>query len=188
MRKGQEEAPIELLLAVTILTFVIILGFYSYQNLCGSLYEQKLKSSLYTFGETLKSVYQGAEGASQSVGVDFGQMGCSLKISSIRLMKGNDKACMKAYGTYDCMQLVAVIEDPTEGFGQIMTDMVNIPSWVVITLTKPSTSPACASNLNDLAVSVPADYGQNPECGWAPVGYSFTITKESPTKISITQS
>jgi len=176
MRKGQEEAPIELLLGVTILTFVVILGFYTYQNLCTSMYTTKLTSSLKTFAGALEEVYHGPIDSPKSVPVDFSGSGCSVEIQSIKIIKGPSSACMKALAKSDCSELVALTKDQAT----LMTYMVDVPSFVSINIGKS----ALCTGLNSMAYSD----ALNPtykNCSWNAVQYRFTITKVSANQIEI---
>jgi len=176
MRKGQEEAPLELLLGVTILTFVVILGFYTYQNLCASMYDQKMKSSLYTFAVALEDAYHGSLDSPQPAHVDFSGSGCTVELQSIKLIKGPASACMKALGKSDCSELVALTKDQAS----LTTYMVDVPSSVSISIKKSST--CTGLNAMDLSTAL------NPslkDCGWAAREYIFTITKTSATQIEI---
>ena len=182
MKKGQEEAPIELLLGVTILTFVIVLGFYVYENLSGSLYEQKMRDSLSTFARNLELVYQGGEGTSKIVEVDFSGTGGSTNVNSIRLLQGLESTCERNIGKKECLQLMAVTVD-TSGSHPFMIEILNIPSQVhIILLNAPSNCP----NLNDLDANTWKQSAYS-ECGWKAMTYSFKITKTAANEIYIEQ-
>jgi len=185
MRKGQEEGPIELLLAVTLMTFVIIIGFYTYQNLSGSVSEQKLKDSLSSFARSLELVYQGGQGTSKLVQVDFSSMGGSPTIESIRLTQGTQSVCMKNLGKEDCLQLIAVTKSQTGKSTPFLVEMLNIPPTVTISFVNAPVS--CAEKeLNKIA----SDLWDDPtfaDCGWLAKSYSFTITKNDANSIEIEQ-
>jgi hypothetical protein len=183
MKKGQEEAPIELLLGVTLLTFVIILGFYTYQNLSGSLYEQKLKDSLSIFARSLELVYQGGEGTSKIVKVDFGGTSSSIPIESIRLLQGIRSACQKNLGKDECLQLMAITVDGS-GPHPFMIEMLNIPPHVIINLENPDST--CDLKLNELIYDT-WDDPNSANCGWKAKSYSFEIEKISATELNINQ-
>jgi hypothetical protein len=184
MRKGQEEAPIELLLAVTLLTFVIVLGFYSYNNMCGSLYQQKMKDSFSSFASAMNSVYKGAISSSQVVPVDFSSAGCTQNIDSIRLLKGDPDMCLKNLGRRDCLQMVAVMKDSTGHSSTFALEMLSIPSTMTIELDNGQ----CDTSLNgidyDMWNSASADL---VKCTWAPRIYTIQITKTSSDKMTIKQ-
>jgi hypothetical protein len=176
MRKGQEEAPIELLLGVTILTFVVILGFYTYQNLCTAMYTSKLTSSLKMFAGALEEAYHSTVESPVPVQVDFSGSGCSVQLQSIKIIKGPTSACMKALAKADCSELVALTKDQSS----LMTYMVDVPSFVSINIKKS----ALCTGLNNMAFS-DALSPTYKECGWSATDYTFTITKLSANQIEI---
>jgi len=181
MRKGQEEAPIELLLGVTILTFVVILGFYTYQNMCVSLYEQKLKESLSSFARNLELVYQGGEQNSKVVSVDFTESGCSIGIQSIRLYGGTFTACRKI-GKEDCLELVAIKKDANGDTYPFVTEVLNIPPDARIFLSSSST---CTEIEEDtLGGSISTSYSSY--C-WRATTYTFQIKKISAMEMELTE-
>ena len=180
MRKGQEEAPIELLLGVTILTFVVILGFYTYQNMCVSLYEQKLRESLSSFASKLELVYHGGEHSSDVAELDFTESGCSIGIQSIRLISGSFSSCRKV-GRESCLELMAFKKETNGGTYPFVTEVLNIPPDVQIELV-PKNPYTC-----------PADGGENvggtiesASC-WRPMGYTFQIEKISADEMRLTE-
>jgi len=185
MRKGQEEAPIELLLAVTLLTFVVILGFYVYQNISGSLYEQKLKDSLSTLARNLELVYQGGIGTTKIVHVDFSEIGSGGKLESVRLIQGLSSTCKSKLGKDDCLQIVAVAKDSTGRSSQLWLEMLNIPTGVTISfINAPTTCPE-----TDLS-KISYDSWNDPQyldCGWRAKSYGFKITKITGSQITLEQ-
>ena len=101
MRKsrGQEEAPIEILIGVTILTFVLIIGFFTFQNTCAAQYEQKVRASVTLFANTLESVYGGGADASLPAQLDFSDSSsCHGSISDVRILRLNQDTCKKSVG------------------------------------------------------------------------------------------
>jgi hypothetical protein len=185
MRKGQEEAPIELLLAVALLTFVIILGFYTYENVSGSLYEQKLKDSLSTFARNLELVYQGGMGTTKVIHVDFSEIGSGGKLESVRLIQGLPSTCMSKLGKDDCLQLVAVAKDSTGRSSQLWLEMLNIPSGVTVKFINAPAS-CTTTDLN----AIPYAAWNDPaylDCGWRAKSYGFKITKVSGNQIDLEQ-
>jgi hypothetical protein len=183
MRKGQEEAPIELLLAVTLLTFVIIIGLYTYQNMCTSMYEDKLKSSLSTFSGKLTTIYQGGVGTADTVPLDLSESGCSLKIESVRLLKGLEDSCRREYGRVDCMEMIVVTKDPS-GSSILMKQMIDIPYGVTIRFEN---APETCKDLNTIPFNSWIDPGY-ADCGWGARAYSLWVKKDSSTLITIEQS
>jgi len=180
MRKGQEEAPIELLLAVTLLTFVIIIGLYTYQNMCTAMYENKLRASLTTFAGGLADIYQGGVGRAAPITLDLSESGCSLKIDSVRLLQGLPDSCRREYGRADCMEIVVVAKDQS-GPSIIMKQMINIPSDVTIRFENGLTD---CENLNSIVFD---EWSKSTyaECGWKAKTYSLWVKKDSSTVIII---
>ena len=183
MRKGQEEAPIELLLAVTLLTFVIIIGLYTYQNMCTAMYEDKLKSSLSTFAGKLTTIYQGGVGTADMVSLDLSESGCSLKIESVRLLEGLDDSCRKEYGRTDCMEMIVVTKD-SSGSSILMKQMIDIPYSVTVKFDNALQE---CEDLNNIPFTSWTDAGY-AKCGWEAKTYSLWIKKDSSTLITIEQS
>jgi len=180
MRKGQEEAPIELLLAVTLLTFVIIIGLYTYQNMCTAMYEDKLRVSLTTFAGGLANIYQGGVGRAAPITLDLSESGCSLKIESVRLLKGLDDSCRREYGRADCMEMVVVTKDQS-GSSILMKQMIDIPFGVTIRFENGLVE---CEDLNN----IPFDEWSKSkyvDCGWKAKTYSLWVTKDSSTVIII---
>jgi len=191
MRKGQEEAPIELLIGVTILTFVVIIGFYTYQNMCSSTYDQKLRSSLSSFARTIEGVYQGGIGATQQVRIDFGEIGCASKIESIRMMQGSIDTCQSQLAKDDCLQLLAIRREGTR-VAPVAVEVLSIPSSVIVRLIGgPSGCPAADPVTNDINLNdIDFDKWKDDayaSCGWIPQQYGFKIKKVSSSMIEITQ-
>lgn len=189
MRKGQEEAPIELLIGVTILTFVVILGFYVYQNMCSSTYDQKLKSSLSTFARAIELTYQGGIDTTETVKVDFSEIGCASKIESIRLIQGSTATCRSKLAKDDCLQLIAVKREATR-VAPVAVEVLNMPSTVTVRFV--NAPPACpvaitgGANLNEIDFS----YWDNPAylyCGWTTREYNFKIKKISSSELELEQ-
>ena len=91
MKKGQEEAPIELLIGVTVLAFVLAIGLYTYQNLASQEYRQKLEASFSKFAGDLETIYRGGLHTSTTVDFDLSPPGGqdAGDIVSIRLLRGN---------------------------------------------------------------------------------------------------
>lgn len=131
-RRGQEEAPIELLVAITLLTFVLILGLYTYQNMCRTQFEQKMKSSIHTFVSMLESVYHGASGSAQPVLLDFTPEGCG-SFDEVRIFTGSPDSCRKQVGMDECLVIGAVIASPLKSKREtLIVEAMSIPSTVTV--------------------------------------------------------
>lgn len=197
MRKGQEEAPIELLIGVTILTFVVIIGFYTYQNMCSSTYDIKLKASLNFFASRINDAYQGGISTSLEAPVDFGEIGCASKIESIRMMQGSTDTCQSQVAKDDCLQLLALRREGTRVV-PVAVAVLKVPSSVTVRLIDgPPSCPVADQTTHDIEFN-DIDYEDsqgNPtwidssysSCGWTPRQYNFKIKKVSSSLIEITQ-
>ena len=185
-RKGQEEAPIELLIAVTLLTFVIVIGFSVYQNMCRNQFEQKVKSSIHSLVSTIESVYRGSIGSSQSLFVDFSVEACG-KLDAIRFFSDAKLTCNKQVGYSDCIVIAATIwnKDDKSNREILMSEAMNVPNSVRIYYDDPKLGEidACGSQADFWGIigqdlSNPGFSGAN----------SFTITKKDSNTILISRS
>ena len=179
MKKGQEEAPIELLIAVTILTFVLIIGFYTYENTCRAQFEQKMRASLSKFASDLELVYQGAQGTSRLVEVDFSPIGCPGSISDIRLVAGTPDLCLAQLGIQECLLIVVTTPDQEITFIQ----PVNIPTDVTIKYIDRMRTP-----IVDYIELTKYNIRQIWEIeyeGWKARYYAFTVKKTTPSELTI---
>lgn len=178
MKKGQEEAPIELLIAVTVLTFVLIIGFYTYENTCKAQFEQKMRASLSKFASDLELVYQGAQGTSRLVEVDFSPIGCSGSISGIKIVAGTDTTCLAQLGIEQCLFIVVTAPNNELPFIQ----SVNIPRDVTIKYIDQDDVPCIPTGWNLEQII----QGETPTCGeWKAQYYAFTVKKTSPSELEI---
>lgn len=178
MKKGQEEAPIELLIAVTILTFVLIIGFYTYENTCRAQFEQKMRASLSKFASDLELVYQGAQGTSRLVEVDFLPIGCPGSISDIRLVAGTTNLCLAQLGIPDCLFIVVTTPDKEITFIQ----PINIPTDVTINYIDNMRTPIIDYKLTDYDIEQLWTIQYE---GWKARYYAFTVKKDSPSELTI---
>lgn len=182
MKKGQEEAPIELLIAVTVLTFVLIIGFYTYENTCKAQFEQKMRASLSKFASDLEIVYQGAQGTSRLVEVDFTPIGCSGSISGVRLVSGTEERCLSQLGIRQCLFIVVTTPNKEITFIQ----PVNIPSDVNIRYFDGEDEICAPDSLTDyteediIKGTIPLSCEK-----WMTQYYAFTVTKTRPGELTI---
>lgn len=189
-RKGQEGAPIELLIGVTILTFVMIIGLFSFRNVCSSNYEQSLRASTSLFARTMEIAYLGSLDSSQIVDLDFSApQGCSSDVESVRMLKGLLATCMAQTGQSDCLELVVVVRDKQGNYGVLISEVLNIPSSTLVLYTPPTTSCPVVNAYGDIVFSsISGDTWNNEiykECGWKPVSYKLKITKTKQNEIRI---
>ncbi len=180
-KKGQESAPIELLIGVTILTFVLIIGFYVLQQASSQQYEQKLKASFSNFARDIEAVYLGSVGTSFRTQVDFTPSGSGndFVISSIQLKQGLSPTCSAQTGRSDCMELYAYKRDKYGNENLFLAEVINIPSSVSII---GSFSNCQGGNLSEIG-----SRESNPDCFITPTSHSFILTKTGPNEITISE-
>lgn len=186
MKKGQEEAPIELLIGVSILTFVLIIGFYAYQNICVSQYEQSMKASISKFARDLELVYLGSVETVQITQVDFSiPMACGGNVESIKMLKGNPGTCRAQTGKDDCLALIVVTsEDPSTGTkGILVSEVLDIPAGISIFNNLDLGKGICGLDMNRDITWSDWDKDTHPECWFGPQQYTIKIKKESVNKI-----
>jgi hypothetical protein len=193
MRRGQEEAPIELLIGVVILTFVIIVGFYTYQNMCGSQFEQKMKASLAKFANDLETLNMGYTGTIITSELDFLPIGCAGEVDSVRLFKGTSDMCMSHTNYEDCLILTLVARAEGQSGTIIIAEPLNIRSTTTI-LHEPfgRTDPdQCITTTNAIGDIQSFFEGQlsgfsQGECYmWSMSEYSLVLEKTASNQITI---
>ncbi len=184
MQKGQEEAPVELLIGVTILTFVLIIGFYTYQNLCSNQFEQVLKASFSKFSRDMELVYLGSVGTSQVTQVDFSVPGaCGGNVKSVKLISGLSSTCRAQTGKDDCLQLIAVTSSTNQGAGILVSEVIDIPPTTnVINNLGQCKIPLNLLSYNDNWKPIS---DQNQACFFQLRAYTIKITKDNQNQISI---
>ncbi len=184
MRKAQESAPVELLIGVVILTFVLIIGMSAYQNLCSSQYEQKLKASISKLAQDLELVYMGSTGSSIITNLDLNPpAGCGYNIRDVRILRGSVDVCKARLGRDSCLVIIATVQEKGEITGQAVSEVVNIPDDVNVYLDMDPT--ACNTLIPDLNYwSDPTNYAG---CWLQKTSYSLSISKTSPDEIVISK-
>ncbi|MEM0372790.1 MAG: hypothetical protein QXO69_03075 [archaeon] len=193
MMRGQEEAPIELLIGVTILTFVIIIGMYVFNSSCATQQEQKLRASFSKFARDLELVYFGSTGTSQITRIDFTQSaGCAdYSIDSIRITKGPTATCNSQLGRPDCLVLSAVSTGRwDQNTGQMSpkeTLLVEVLDISSSTRIKNKFSGGCSFDLNDLDWDVQNVNKIPSDCWFTPAYYTLKIAKTAPDEITISK-
>ncbi len=183
MKRAQESAPIEVLIGVTILTFVLLIAMNLFQNSCSSQYEQKLDATFAKFARDLEFVYMGAPGTSLSTTLDLSTpQGCnSVHIKAITLSTGSPGTCKAKLGKSECMILSALLVPDNPNMAStnlfLTTEVVDIPSNIVVydKLT------GCNKDINGLSI----DDVINDNCTFMPTFYSLTLTKQNSNEIII---
>jgi hypothetical protein len=181
--RGQEEAPVELLIGVTVLAFVLIIGIYTYQNMCASQFEQKMRTSLSDFARNIELVYKGSIGTSLPVKVDFAPIGCMRgDVESIRLVQGDPDLCMSQLGEPECLVLAVKIINKQLSDESLVVETVNVPAGTVVRYVNRNCKLTSGEyqRLNELSFS--STNWNDPSlknCGWELRPYSLMISKTS---------
>jgi hypothetical protein len=192
MMRGQEEAPIELMIGAVILMFVMILGFYVYNKTCSSQYEQKIDSSMSKLARDIETVYMGAKGTSIVSDIDLSSTGCSSGVRSFRIIKGTDDICNARIGKSSCMVIAVESNDYTVP----LTEVINVPNDVSI-IYNSTNKGEC--ELNEIDWDTYLDYlegmrndgsstelsGDCEESVWYAVHYYMRIEKTSSDVITL---
>ena len=181
VKKGQESAPIELLIGVTILTFVLILGFYILKQSSSQQYEQKLRASFSNFARDIEAVYLGSVGTSFRANIDFTPptgSGDAFIISSIQLKKGVSTTCTAQLGRSDCLELYAYKTDKYGNTNLFLAEVINIPSTISV---KGEFSRCGGEDLNEINYNDES----NENCFFSPTAHSFILTKTAADEIEI---
>ena len=87
---------------------VMVIGFYTYENMSTTQYDMKIKASLTKFANDLETVYAGGKGGSMISALDFSPMGAGGDISHIEFTSGTAQFCLKEVATPDCYVISAV--------------------------------------------------------------------------------
>jgi len=195
MRKGQEEAPVELMVAVIIFTFVLIIGYYVYNGLCAQQFEQKMSASFSKFARDIELVYLGGVGTSSIVHADFTAVGCYGNIHSIRMFAGTEGLCNAQLGSSDCAVLAMVMsEKNAAGLSEnsaSLVEVLSLPSDAEGDYYSevPSTVPDCVFCRQDYAEAgddrMEVINSLTEQCGWHTQAYNFRITKTEPGVLKI---
>lgn len=178
MKKGQESMPIELLLGVTILSFVIAIGFYSYRQVCVTQYNQKVESNLNNLARTMEQTYQGGIGTSPpAITVDTSPPpGCDVGFKSVNLLRGPETACQSHLNRDYCIMAVAIGVDDRGNNYVISRVYIDIPEGVTIEWEQDCELLELEKILRD---------EEEAECEWGRGVFSLKLTKEDRTTISI---
>lgn len=192
MQRGQEEAPIELLIGVVILTFVIIIGFYTYQNMCASQFEQKMKASLAKFANDLETLNMGYTGTVITSELDFLPIGCAGEVDSVRLFRGTSDMCMSHTNYDDCLVLVLVARTEGKGGTIIIAEPLNIRTSTTIVHERVAIAPGdcitattAIGNIDTFFNSDLSGFSQDQCYMWSMSEYSLILKKTGPNQITI---
>ncbi len=127
MKKGQEEAPIELLVAIVVLGFAIIIAYGAYSSACADQFDAKMKAELSHLARDVELVYRGAVGTSQLSRVDFSPAGCpGTELDSIRVGAGAPRSCEVQIGSQNCALLTVWVRNPDGSANSRYVEYVDI--------------------------------------------------------------
>lgn len=189
MKRAQESAPVEVLIGVTILAFVLIIAMNIFQSTCNSQYEQKLNAGFSKFARDLEFVYMGSVGTSLTSYVDLSPPNnCgNVRIGSIKILKGSAGICKAHLGKEDCMIIIASLPKkpgtpPTTNPQLITLEVIDMPSTVSLIYNNTA---GCSTYgpLGSYDVSVSNTYPEN--CTLRSTYYNFKIKKVSQDEIEI---
>lgn len=180
--KGQESMPVELLLGVTILTFVVTIGFYSYRQVCATQYDHKVRAGLDRLSRVMEQAYQGGEGTRPpAITLDTSVLpGCDVGFESIRLVDGPPDACEDNIGKRDCIMAVAVSVDQRENRYIAARSYIDIPEGITVDMEDIG---SCRED--DHTDIYDEEFNSNEDCGWGKGTFSVQVTKESSDRIVI---
>lgn len=136
MERGQEEAPIELLVAIVVLGFAIIIAYGAYSSACADQFDAKMKAELSHLARDVELVYRGATGTSQLSRVDFSPAGCpGTELDSIRVGAGAPRSCEVKIGSQNCALLTVWVRNPDGTANSRYTEYVDIDPGTKIYLS-----------------------------------------------------
>jgi len=197
MEQAQVSAPIELLVSVIILAMVLVIGTYTYSNMCINQYNQKIKASLTKFSNDMATVYGGSTGTQIISELDFTTMGCGKgEITGIHFMEGTDNYCLTNLGTPSCYTLVAVgkgIQSGVERAVVITTMPLRVPYEASIYHTRAGefddVNTGAGSYLNIFVLTdvnanrFSTGWTADTAFSWGPYIYALKIKKDGSNEI-----
>jgi len=189
MKQAQVSAPIELLIGVIMLTMVLIIAFYTYEQMKASHHEQKIKASIAMFANKLEEVYGGSPGTKKVISFDLLPPEGGTTVEFIRFAQGTPNYCSKFAGPDSCYVLITVINVVIENrlskeitFAQAL----KIPTDVTIEHKKLGLNMECFStNSDDFRDMMPV-YGFQECFTWKPQIYTLAIEKVDKDTLRIT--
>jgi len=177
--KGQESMPVELLLGVTILTFVVTIGFYSYRQVCATQYDHKVRASLDRLSRVMEQAYQGGVGTRPpAITLDTSvPPGCEVGFESVRLVDGPSDACEANIGKEECIMAVAVSVDQRGDRYVAARSYIDIPRDIMVEMEDMGgVNCRVADDYTD--VYDEEGFDSDDHCGWGQGTFSVQVTKE----------
>ena len=175
--KGQESMPVELLLGVTILTFVVTIGFYSYRQVCATQYDHKVRAGLDRLSRVMEQAYQGGVGTRPpAITLDTSvPPGCEVGFESVRLVDGPSDACEANIGKEECIMAVAVSVDQRGDRYVAARSYIDIPRGVIVEMEDFDVN--CRADHSEI-YDPEEDFDSDDHCGWGQGTFSVQVTKE----------
>lgn len=187
MKRGQEEAPIELLVAIVVLGFAIIIAYGAYSSACADQFDAKMKAELSHLARDMELVYRGAVGTSQLSRVDFSPAGCpGTELDSIRVGAGAPRSCEVKIGSQNCALLTVWVRNPDGTTNSRYVEYVDIDPATQIWVNLGSGSNlACSDSYGTIAYDP-----ENPPSNCRALEfrpYSLIISKAASDRLDLTQ-
>lgn len=189
--KAQESMPIQLLLGVTILTFVITIGFYSYRQACATQYDHRVRAGLDRLRSEIEFVYRGGVGTtSPKITLDTTvPPGCDIGFESVRLLDGPKDQCEANIGKEDCVMIVAVTVDEHGNRHVSSRSYVDVPGGtdgVTIDMEGFGQQDCHDYSYGEIFEDDDAEPGED-YCGWGTGKFTLQVIRKSEDTILIEQ-
>ncbi len=177
-RKGQEAAPIELMIGVTVLAFVLVIAYYVYSNAAASQCVEKIRASSAQLARTIEEVAQQGPGTTRYVTVGFSCQSQNVKVSYITIAEGPDQTCQRMAGASRCYMLY-VIGDESGQLTVIHSELLrNVGESVGIKYKVGGEETKMKCDYNSLVAYLKDGSGCDAGAFIKAGEYSFRITKQ----------
>lgn len=177
--RAQVSSPIQLLLGVTIMSFVLVIGFFTYEKMAKNQYEQKIKASMSKLARNVELVHHGGIGTTKTINVDFSPTkGSKLNLESIRVLPGTTETCKRQTGMGNCLELIAIQSLEGEKVGILTIEALDVPSTINLEKKSPE-GKECDKSLAYDQWNSQWNTNESQKCGWLPKKYSVTVQKKS---------
>jgi len=186
--KAQESMPIQLLLGVTILTFVVTIGLFSYRQACAAQYDHRVSAGLNRIKGVIEQAYQGGVGTTPPPVVLDTTVppGCGIGFDSVRLIDGPEAQCEANIGKEDCVMAVAVAVDEDGNRYVSSRTFIDVPEGVTIDMA--GLDDRCRNNnYPSILDEEPGDDVEPGDdyCGWGTGKFTVKATRDERDTILI---
>ena len=180
---GQESAPIELMIGVIVLAFVLTIAYFVYNNAASEQGVQKIRAEAVKLARAVEEVAQQGEGASRHVTVDFSSQG-DVKVSSFMIAQGPESTCKARTGSSRCYMLYVFGNESGKSTVLYSELLENIGPTTEIVYSQAGGSDVTVSDCSYSSVlgyvNPSSGYGTGGECYAVGAGvHSFIIRKTS---------